>query len=77
MCIYGIFKGDLGFYYFQKMETTGSKENTSNSKHATTYDVLPSPKLSPRWALVSKTAKVWGLEGTLLALSTKRGRGAC
>ncbi len=41
------------------------------------YDALSSPKLSPRWALVSKTAELWGLEGTLLALSTKRGRGAC
>ncbi len=41
----------------------------------TLADVLPNPKLGPRWALVSKTAKLWGLEGTLLALSTKRGRG--
>jgi hypothetical protein len=41
------------------------------------HDALPSPKLGPRWALVSKTAKLWGLEGTLPALSTKRGRGAC
>jgi hypothetical protein len=40
-------------------------------------DVLPSPKLGPRWALVSKTMELWGLEGTLQALSTKRGRGAC
>ncbi len=40
-------------------------------------DALPSPKLGPRWALVSKTTKLWGLEGTLPALSTKRGRGAC
>jgi hypothetical protein len=38
MCIYGIFKDDLGFYYFQKKETTISKENTSNSKHATTQE---------------------------------------
>ncbi len=59
------------------METTGSKENTSNSKHATTYDALPSPKLGPRWALVSKTVELCGLEGTLPALSTKWGRGAC
>jgi hypothetical protein len=35
MCIYGIFKDDLGFYYFQKKEITISIENTSNSKHAT------------------------------------------
>jgi len=40
-------------------------------------DTLPSPKLGPRWAFVSKTAELWGLEGTLLALNTKRGRGAC
>jgi len=40
-------------------------------------DTLPRPKLGPRWALVSKTTKLWGLEGTLLALNTKRGRGAC
>jgi hypothetical protein len=41
------------------------------------FDVLPSPKLGPRWALVSKTTKLWGLEGTLPALNTKRGRRAC
>jgi len=41
------------------------------------FDVLSSPKLGPRWALVSKTAELWGLEGMLPALSTKRGRGAC
>jgi len=39
--------------------------------------VLPSPKLSPRWALVSKTTELWGLEGTLPTLSIKRDRGAC
>ncbi len=36
MCIYGIFNDDFGFYCFQRKETTRSKENTSNSKHATT-----------------------------------------
>jgi hypothetical protein len=36
MCIYDIFKDDLGFYYFQKKETTKSKENISDNKHATT-----------------------------------------
>jgi hypothetical protein len=40
-------------------------------------DALPSPKLDPRWALVSKTIELWGLEGMLLALSTKKGRRAC
>jgi len=40
-------------------------------------DALPSPKLDPRWALISKTTKLWGLEGTLPALSTKRGGRAC
>jgi hypothetical protein len=40
-------------------------------------DALPSPKLGPRWALVFKTTKLWGLEGTFSTLSTKRGRGAC
>jgi hypothetical protein len=34
---------------------------------------LPSPKLGPRWASVSNITELWGLEGTLLALSTKRG----
>jgi hypothetical protein len=43
----------------------------------TLLDALPSPKLGPRWALVSKIAKLWGLKGTFLALSTKRGKGAC
>jgi hypothetical protein len=33
MCIYGIFRNDLGFYYFQRKETTRFKEDTSNSKH--------------------------------------------
>jgi len=40
-------------------------------------DAFPSPKLGPRWALVSKTTELWGLEGMLLAFSTKRGRGVC
>jgi len=43
----------------------------------TLTDVLPSLKLGPRWAFVSKTVELWGLEGTLPALSTKKGRGAC
>jgi len=33
---YGISKDDLGFYCFQGKDTTRSKENTSNHKHATT-----------------------------------------
>ncbi len=41
------------------------------------HDALPSPKLGPRWAFVSKTTELWRLKGTLLALNTKRGRGAC
>ncbi len=36
MCIYGVFGDDIGFYYFQRRKTIRSKENTSNSKHATT-----------------------------------------
>jgi hypothetical protein len=40
-------------------------------------DTLPSPKLGPRWALVFKTAELWGLEGTLPVPNTKRGRWAC
>jgi len=40
-------------------------------------DAFSSPKLGPRWALVSKTVELWGLESTLPALNTKRGRGAC
>jgi hypothetical protein len=32
------FRDDLGFYCFQKRETTRSKEDTSNSKHATTLE---------------------------------------
>jgi len=38
MCIYGIFKDGLGFYCFQKKETTRSNEDTNNSKHATTQE---------------------------------------
>jgi len=34
MCIYGNFKNDLGFYCFQRKETTKSKEDTSNNKHS-------------------------------------------
>jgi hypothetical protein len=40
-------------------------------------DALPSPKLGPRWALVSKTTELWGLKGTLPTFSTKKGKGAC
>jgi hypothetical protein len=36
MCIYGILMDNLGFYYFLRNRNTRSKENTSNSKHATT-----------------------------------------
>jgi hypothetical protein len=36
MCIYGIFKDDIGFYCFQRREITRSKENISIKKHATT-----------------------------------------
>jgi hypothetical protein len=36
MCIHGIFKDDHQVYCFKKKETTRSKENTSNNKHATT-----------------------------------------
>jgi len=50
---------------------------SESSLDLTLIDALPSPKLGPRWALVSKTMKLWGLKGTLPALSTKRGRGAC
>jgi hypothetical protein len=38
MCIYGIFKDDLGFNCFQIKENTKSKEDTINSKHATTQE---------------------------------------
>jgi hypothetical protein len=38
MCIYGIFKDDLGFYRFQRREITRSKKDTSNTKHATTQE---------------------------------------
>ncbi len=38
MCIYGIFKYDLGFYCFQIRETIECKEDISNSKHATTQE---------------------------------------
>jgi hypothetical protein len=39
-------------------------------------DTLPSPKLDPRWALVSKTTELWELEGTfqLSALKGVEGR---
>jgi len=33
MCIYGIFKNDLGFCCFQRKEITKSKEDISNSKN--------------------------------------------
>ncbi len=36
MCIYGILRDDLGFYCFQRSQTIRSKEDKSNSKHATT-----------------------------------------
>jgi hypothetical protein len=40
------------------------------------FNATPSPKLGPRWPSF-KNAKVWGLQGLLPALSTKRGRGVC
>jgi hypothetical protein len=40
MCIYDIFKDDPGFYYFQRKETTKSKENISDNKHVTTLKPL-------------------------------------
>jgi hypothetical protein len=47
MCIYGIFRDDLGFNCFQKRETTISKEDTSNSKHATTQESTTNSNI--RW----------------------------
>jgi len=38
MCIYGIFRDYIRFYYFHGREITRSKEHTSNSIHATTYE---------------------------------------
>jgi hypothetical protein len=42
----------------------------------TTSDTLPSPKLGPKWALVFKTAELWGLEARsqLSALKGVEGR---
>ncbi len=40
MCIYGIFKDDLGFYCFQRREITRSKKDISNNKHATTQKFI-------------------------------------
>jgi hypothetical protein len=39
MCIYGIFRDDFRFYYFQRKETIRSKEDTSHNKHATTQEL--------------------------------------
>jgi hypothetical protein len=46
MCIYGIFKNDLGFYYFQRKETAISKEDTNNSKHAITQESITNSSIS-------------------------------
>jgi len=46
-------------------------------KPSTPDDTLPSPKLDPRWTLVSETTELWGLEGMLPVFNTKRGRGVC
>jgi len=40
MCIYDIFRDDLGFYCFQRRETTRSKEDISNNKHAPTQESI-------------------------------------
>jgi hypothetical protein len=45
MCIYGIFRDDLRFYYFQRRETTKSKVDTSivnmpPLKESTTYSSI-------------------------------------
>ncbi len=52
-----------------------SRTSQSQNKDAKGIKInaLASPKLGPRWALVSKTAKLWGLEGMLPALNIKRG----
>ncbi len=47
MCIYGLCKDDFGFYCFQRKETTISKKNTSNNKHATTKE--STTNLSIQW----------------------------
>jgi len=40
-------------------------------------DALPSSLLDPSWVQVSQIAELFGTRGTLPALNTKRGRGAC
>jgi hypothetical protein len=40
-------------------------------------DALPSPLLDPSWVQVNQTTKLFGTQGTLPTLNTKRGRGAC
>jgi len=52
-------------------------ENQFSQKKWELPDALPSPKLDPRWALVSKIVELWGLEGMLPTLNTKKGRGVC
>jgi hypothetical protein len=45
MCIHGIFRDDIGFYCFQRRETTRCKEDISNNKHATTQESIIDSKI--------------------------------
>jgi hypothetical protein len=51
--------------------------NTLENKINTNVDTFPSSLLDPSGVQVSQTAELSGTRGTLLALNTKRGRGAC
>jgi hypothetical protein len=58
-------------------------QKCSNLQHAlinllfSLCDVLPSPLLDPNWIQKNHIVKLFGIWGTLLASSTKRGRRAC
>jgi hypothetical protein len=68
--------------YYQTSTTKSKKRPFRTPKRCcssicATCDVLPNPLLDPSWVQINQTTEMFGTWGTLLALNTKRGRGAC
>jgi hypothetical protein len=62
MHIYGIFRDDPRFYYFERREIARSKENTNNSKHGATQESLAYSNI--QWdgiVLLKKLLLLWHL----------------
>ncbi len=53
------------------------KEKDDDDDIDVVVDALPSSLLDLSWVQVSRITKLFGTQGTFVALSIKRGRGAC